>query len=223
MLNTTPLVPGFHLPTLRRIPRSAPQKVVDEMAKIKQKSFSEMAEYLAHIVPTAALMRSTSGAMSRNRIFSKENSFWAFFSQILDADGGCQEVVRKLQAFAAMYAKPMPSSSTIGYCQARKNLSLTELETILSQMSKRRLGKPLNQLQGRQVIVVDGTGLSMPDTAANQEIWPQQLSQKPGYGFPQAHLCSCSLNMQTDPPRFTYLNSSVLGWMPIAVFDLSVL
>jgi hypothetical protein len=59
-----------------------------------------MADYLAHIVPTAALIRSTSGAMSRNRIFSKGNTFWAFFSQILDADGGCQEVVRKLQAVA---------------------------------------------------------------------------------------------------------------------------
>jgi hypothetical protein len=136
-----------------------------------------MAEHLAHIVPTAALIRSTTGAISRNRIFSKENTFWAFFSQILDADGGCQEVVQKLQAVAAMYAKPMPSSSTSGYCQARKNLSLTELETILSLMSKRRLGKPLSQLQGRRVIVADGTGLSMPDTAANQEIWPQQLSQ----------------------------------------------
>ncbi|MFT5612681.1 MAG: hypothetical protein ACI9LU_003193 [Polaribacter sp.] len=190
MQNTTPLFPGFHLPTLRRTPRSARQKAVDEVAKIKQKSFSEMAEHLAHIVPTAALIRSTSGAMSRNRIFSKENTFWAFFSQILDADGGCQEVVRKLQAVAAMYAKPMPSSSTSGYCQARKNLSLTELETILSLMSKRRLGKPLSQLQGRRVIVADGTGLSMPDTAANQEIWPQQRHQKPGIGFPQAHLCA---------------------------------
>jgi len=191
MQNTTPLFPGFHLPTLRRTPRSARQKLLDEMAIIKQKSFSEMAEYLTHIVPTASLKKSVSGVMSRNRIFSKENTFWAFFSQVLDADGGCQEVVRKLQAVAAMYAKPIPSSSTSGYCQARKNLSLTQLEAILSQMSKRRLGKPLSQLQGRRVIVADGTGLSMPDTAANQEVWPQQLNQKPGCGYPQARLCAC--------------------------------
>jgi hypothetical protein len=196
MQNTTPLFPGFHLPTLRRTPRSARQKLVDEMAKIKQKSFSEIAEYLAHIVPTAPLKKSLSGTMSRNRIFSKENTFWAFFSQILDADGGCQEVVRKLQVVAAMYDKPMPSSSTSGYCQARKNLSLTELETILSQMSKRRLGRPTSKLQGRRVIVADGTGLSMPDTAVNQEAWPQQRNQKPGCGFPQARLCAC-FDLQT--------------------------
>jgi hypothetical protein len=51
MQNKTPLFPCFHLPTRRRTPRTARQKAVDELAKIKQKSFSEMAEYLAHIVP----------------------------------------------------------------------------------------------------------------------------------------------------------------------------
>ena len=37
---------------------------------------------------------------------------------------------------------------------------------------------------GRPVKVVDGTGLSMPDTRANQKIWPQTKEQKPGCGFP---------------------------------------
>jgi hypothetical protein len=31
----------------------------------------------------------------------------------------------------------------------------------------------------------------MADSAANQEIWPQQLNQKPGCGFAQARLCAC--------------------------------
>jgi len=38
---------------------------------------------------------------------------------------------------------------------------------------------------------VDGTGLSMPDTDANQQVWPQQQNQSPGCGFPQAALCAC--------------------------------
>ena len=108
MQNTTPLFPGFHLSTLRRKPRSASQKLADEIKEIKQKSFSELADYFSDIVPTTSLIKSTSGSMSRNRIFSKENTFWAFFSQVLDTDGGCQEVIRKLQAVAAMSAKPMP-------------------------------------------------------------------------------------------------------------------
>ena len=44
---------------------------------------------------------------------------------------------------------------------------------------------------GRRVVVVDGTGLSMPDTDENQKLWPQQSHQKVGCGFPQAALCAC--------------------------------
>jgi hypothetical protein len=36
----------------------------------------------------------------------------------------------------------------------------------------------------RRVKVVDGTGLSMPDTQANQKIYPQSQRQNPGCGFP---------------------------------------
>jgi hypothetical protein len=38
---------------------------------------------------------------------------------------------------------------------------------------------------GRRVKIVDGTGLSMSDTVANQLQWPQNSGQKPGCGFPQ--------------------------------------
>ena len=191
MQNTTPLFPGFHLPTLRRKPRSASQKLIDEKTKIKAKSFSELAEYLSYIVPVNKLKKPRSGKMSRRRIFSKENTFWAFFSQVLDADGGCQEVVRKLQAICAADSRPILSSSTSAYCQARKNLDLAELQAILSTMSKRRLSVPTKELQGRRVIVADGTGVSMPDTPSNQQRWPQQRHQKVGYGFPQARICAC--------------------------------
>lgn len=37
---------------------------------------------------------------------------------------------------------------------------------------------------GLRVGVVDGTTLSMPDTPANQALWPQPSTQKPGCGFP---------------------------------------
>jgi hypothetical protein len=38
--------------------------------------------------------------------------------------------------------------------------------------------------RGRQVQVVDGTGIALPDTEANQEDYPQPSEQKPGCGFP---------------------------------------
>jgi hypothetical protein len=109
MQNTTPFFPGFHLQTLRRKPRSAQQKWADEVKKLKQKTFSQLGECFAKFIPSQHLIPSESGVQSRRRFFSKENTFWAFFSQIIDADGGCKEVVRKLQAFAAMKSKSLPS------------------------------------------------------------------------------------------------------------------
>lgn len=38
--------------------------------------------------------------------------------------------------------------------------------------------------QGRCVKVVDGSSVSMPDTVANQALYPQPKGQKPGCGFP---------------------------------------
>ncbi|RLA06143.1 MAG: hypothetical protein DRQ60_11360 [Gammaproteobacteria bacterium] len=51
-----------------------------------------------------------------------------------------------------------------------------------------RADQPL--LNGHRVLVADGTGLSTPDTPLNQQVWPQQRSQKPGWGFPQASACA---------------------------------
>jgi hypothetical protein len=108
--------PGFHLQTLRRKPRSASQILADKLDQLKQNLFSQLGDCFSHFIPKYLLQPAGSGALSRQRFFSKENTFWAFFSQALDADGGCKEVVRKLQALSAMKSKPLPSSSTAAYC-----------------------------------------------------------------------------------------------------------
>src|SRR5664279_1857793 len=46
-------------------------------------------------------------------------------------------------------------------------------------------------LNNRRVIVVDGTGVSMPDTQQNQAVWPQTSTLRPGCGFPSARICAC--------------------------------
>lgn len=197
MKNMTLYLPGFHLSTLRRRPRSAQQILVQKLADLKQKTFSQLGECFGQYIPKQHLQPAESGALSRRRLFSKENTFWAFLSQVLDADGGCQEVVRKLQAFSALKTKSLPSSSTAAYCQARKKLEVSDLEAILLHTSSRLRSKTDDgALEGRRVIVVDGTGLSMPDTVDNQRVWPQQKTQKPGCGFPQLSLCAC-FDLQT--------------------------
>jgi hypothetical protein len=192
MKNNTLYLPGFHLPTLRRKPRSLGQKLADQMSKIRRHSISQLGECFGQFIPSKELLNEAAGSFSRRRLFSKTNTFWAFFSQVLDADGGCQEVVRKVQAFAASQAMDIPSSSTSAYCQARAKLDESSLTNILSHTADILLEKGRSQWwKARRVVVVDGTGLSMPDTLPNQTVWPQTRGQKPGCGFPQARVCAC--------------------------------
>ena len=163
-----------------------------ELALLRQKSFSQLAECFGRFIPKARLRPSVEKAHSRRRVFSKENTFWAFFSQVIDADGGCKEVVRKMQACASVNTLKLPASSTSAYCQARKKLERSELMNILKHTAQRLDAMPERGfLKGRRVIVADGTGVSMPDTPANQAEWPQQRQQKEGCGFPTARICAC--------------------------------
>ncbi len=197
MKNTTPMFPGFHLQTLRRKPQSAQQKLVKEMALLRQKSFKQIGEFFENFIPRSLLKPEQAGKMSRRRLFSKENTFWAFFSQILDADGGCKEVIRKLQAYASIKGVKIPSSSTASYCTARTKLDKEMLSDILEHTAKQLEKMPeTGLLNNRRVIVVDGTGVSMPDTLMNQRTWPQSSMLKAGCSFPVAHICAC-FSMQT--------------------------
>jgi hypothetical protein len=192
-MNTKTLfLPGFHLSTLRRKPRSTREKLAEQLQQIRAKTISQLQDYFQSFIPASALQTATSGACSRQRLFSKANTFWGFFIQTFNADSGCQEVVRQFQAFAASKRVPIPSSSTAAYCKARQRFPQTSLEQILSQTSGalHRRASP-SGFQQRRVVVVDGTGLSMPDTPANQARWPRQSQQKPGCGFPQARLSAC--------------------------------
>lgn len=180
------------MPTLRRKPRSVQQKLVENMTLLKQKSFKQIGEVFEKFIPYSLLKPERNGAMSRRRLFSKENTFWAFFSQVLDADRGCKEVIRKLQSYASIKGVKVPSSSTAAYCAARKKLDEQMLSDILAHTADRLEEMPEPGLMNnRRIIVVDGTGVSMPDTFENQEVWPQSAKQKLGCGFPMARICAC--------------------------------
>jgi len=189
---TTPMFPGFQRQIVRRNPRSAQLKFAEKIALLRQKSFKQIGEVFEQFIPRHLLKQEASGTMSRIRLFSKENTFWAFFSQVLDADGGCKEVIRKLQSYASIKGIKVPSSSTASYCTARKKLDAEMLSKILAHTAERiELMPETGLLNNRRVIVVDGTGVSMPDTLENQDVWPQLSSQKPGCGFPSARICAC--------------------------------
>ena len=74
------------------------------------------------------------------------------------------------------------------YCDARKRLLLGVLEGLLQKLveSAQEAGQSLKQ--GFRVLVVDGTGFSMPDTPELRERFGMPPRQTPGVGYPVCKL-----------------------------------
>jgi Transposase DDE domain len=76
------------------------------------------------------------------------------------------------------------------YCQARCRLPLALFRELLRRVAE-RLKPAIDDSEtwhGHRVFVTDGSGFSMPDTAELREHFGQPSGQKPGCGFPVAHL-----------------------------------
>ena len=191
-MNTTTFFSAkFHIHTLNKKRRTTQQRLADELAEAKSRSIEQLSKCFEEIIPQHLLCQNESGKHSRSRIFTKATTFWAFFSQIIDADGGCAEVVSKLRAFAVLKCPFVISPSTGAYCSARKNLSKEDVKKVFDHTTKTLDEMEHRDFCERRVIVVDGTGLTAPDTEENQNIWPQQKQQKVGCGFPSLRVCAC--------------------------------
>ncbi len=118
--------------------------------------------------------------------FPPSRTFWLFLSQVLDEDGTCREALRKFLAWLALEKKKVASPQTAGYCKARKRLREQDIKDVHCQIVGRIEGRAGTKdlWCGRRVRVIDGSSVSMPDTAANQQKYPQPKGQKKGCGFP---------------------------------------
>lgn len=185
------LFPEFRFYRSSNSKKKRQQKLAEKIAHINKKTFRQVGELFGQFVPGHLLKQTKTGSMSRRRIYSLENTFWAFLTQVLSADRGCKGVVRKMQSYASARGLKIPSSSTASYCTAREKLSHETLLAIFRHTSSQKTLKGDGLLNGRRVVVADGTGVSMPDTKANQLEWPQMSVAKPGCGFPLARICAC--------------------------------
>ncbi|MFN6496324.1 MAG: IS4 family transposase [Nostoc sp. DedQUE01] len=126
----------------------------------------------------------------RKRLFDPIITLWAFLSQVLDSDKTCHNAVSKIVAHLAQEKGEIPSTDTSAYCQARARLPENLLEKLFNY-SAQSLEEKVTQehlWHGRNVLVIDGSSVSMPDTVENQKEYPQHSSQQPGCGFPIAKI-----------------------------------
>lgn len=126
----------------------------------------------------------------RERLYPPTVTLSMFMRQVLEADGSCQKAVNGWAAQRAADGLHPCSARTGGYCRARQRLPLRMVSALARQTGCLLSQKALPQWlwRGRAVKLVDGTGLSMPDTLENQALYPQPSTQAPGVGFPLARL-----------------------------------
>lgn len=156
-------------------------------------SLQELYELFGYLIPERLLEASAQGVNSRERIFTARVTFWAFAAQILSPGSSCREIVRRVDAWWQSAAKDevQLSGSTSAYCQARARLDPAALELVCGHLCwslERNVLSEERWLGGRAVKIIDGTCLSMPDTPANQALWPQPSSQQASLGFPMMKL-----------------------------------
>ena len=128
-----------------------------------------------------------------DRVYSPLVTLWVFLGQVLSQDHSCRAAVARLIAHRVSRGQRPCSAETGAYCQARKRLPeeffaarSTENGTShwMSSAKKDWLWK------GRRVLAYDGSTVSMPDTAENQQAYPQPPQQEPGLGFPLARIAA---------------------------------
>jgi len=126
----------------------------------------------------------------RERSYGPLQTLELFVEQVLSADHSCQDAVARAASARVARGEARGSLSSGPYCKARQRLSMS-----LVQRLGREVGQALCEREprvwrwrGREVKLVDGTTLWMPDTASNQVCYPQNRAQAPGLGFPLARL-----------------------------------
>jgi Transposase DDE domain len=80
--------------------------------------------------------------------------------------------------------------SVTAYCKARARLPVDVLGYVASMLTHaaREHTREFGRWRGHRVLLIDGTGVSMPDTPGLQRAFGQPGNVKPGCGFPVMHV-----------------------------------
>lgn len=151
----------------------------------------------AAVLPEASITQAFAEAQAdfgqhEGDVYTPALTLWAFLSQVLCSGAlrSCRQAVARVLVLLVTLGRDPCSDNTGAYCRARAKLPVTVLRRLTTDLAKgceQRL--PTTWLwKGRHVQLVDGTTVSMPDTADNQAAYPQAGTQPKGVGFPIARL-----------------------------------
>ena len=184
MRPSTPFFPGVHRILFGRAPSRRNSALSQSRSKVDALCLRQLGVLLGGWLPNLiASFKSKEGDNSRERIYTMSVTFWAFLSQVFDPDGSCLRAVCRLKSLMCSQRQELPEEDTAAYCRARARLPLKLLIRALRELAQRLCAASASE-QPRRVVVMDGTGITLPDTPANREAYAYGPSQKPGCGFP---------------------------------------
>lgn len=154
-------------------------------ALCRRQSPVEIEAQCCRFLSDRALMPPVQGQRRRRRVFFLSRVFWCFVWQVLQPRTACRAVVRQVQACCETERQRI-DESTSAYCQARVRLPVTCLQHALADSAQAadRLSRQGVDGWHRPIKVVDGTGVRLPDTAANRKAYPDPTGHRAGCGFP---------------------------------------
>lgn len=121
-------------------------------------------------------------------VYTPPITLWAFLSQVLHKaeQRSCLAAVARVSVLLVALGREPCAQNSGAYCRARAKLPEVVIERLALRVAQGcEKAIPRRWLwHGRHVKLADGTTLSMPDTTANQNEYPQQSGQKQGLGFP---------------------------------------
>ena len=193
MLQLERFLPGLNHIVCGKPPQTPLTQLKSNLDRYRRSTLSDLIHVFGDWIPQQSLCPKSSGTNSRQRDYSVSVTFWAFLGQVLSPSTACKQVVHRLQSFCSERGMRTPASDNSAYCKARKRLSEQDLDDTHCAVRNKLLARVReDQLWlGHAVRVVDGTGLRLPDTAANQAAFPQPSEQREGCGFPVMKVVAC--------------------------------
>jgi putative transposase len=123
-------------------------------------------------------------------VYMPAATMWVFLAQCLSPDHSCSEAVAQLIAWRVTRGLAPCSADSGAYCAARNDLPEEALHALVCSTGRQTESQSPSRWRwhGRNVRVVDGSTVTMPDTPENQAVYPQMKAQMPGCGFPIARI-----------------------------------
>jgi len=156
----------------------------------------------------------------RARIFTPYTTIILFLSQVFNEDGTCIFAIACFISSQITKHTKQCALNTGSFCKAKARLPIALVESLarrIGQTTEKSYGSRWMWKHGR-VKVVDGTGVSMPETPANLAVFPRHSGRTAQVGFPVGRVVAV-FSLSTG----TLIDLAIAGWKGKGTGETSLL